>query len=76
MERSRSKNQQGSDDELLVSCCFDYKNAKPNRFTSRGQMQRCVLLDEDLAKVFTNLEAVKVISRNKITCCSAGILPA
>jgi len=40
------------DNELLPQYSFDYQKAKPNRFASRIEVQRTVVLDEDVAKVF------------------------
>lgn len=38
---------------------FDYKNARPNRFaTSDTAPRRTVVLDEDVAEVFTTSESV------------------
>lgn len=49
-----------SDDGLLAEYHFDYKKSKPNRFAARGgkQLLRVVVLDEDLALVFTTPESV------------------
>lgn len=49
------------DDELLAEYQFDYRKAKPNRFADRVQEQqrlKVVVLDEDVARVFTTPEAV------------------
>ena len=40
------------DNEILPQYSFDYQKAKPNRFASRMEAQRTVVLDEDVAKVF------------------------
>ncbi len=49
-----------SDDELLAEYHFDYKKAKPNRFAVRNETQllKVVVLDEDVARVFTTPESV------------------
>jgi hypothetical protein len=49
-----------SDDELLDEYHFNYKKAKPNRFASRDgkQLLKVVVLDEDVAQVFTTPESV------------------
>jgi hypothetical protein len=53
------------DDELLAEYHFDYKKAKPNRFaTSDGkQLLKVVVLDEDIAQVFTTPESVNKVLR-------------
>jgi hypothetical protein len=52
-------------DELLPEYRFDYTQAKPNRFASQegSSAQRMVLLDEDVAQVFTTPESVNKVLR-------------
>ena len=52
--------QQSPIDELLHEYSFDYQKAKPNRFANRSEGKRLniVVLDEDVARVFTTPEAV------------------
>jgi hypothetical protein len=46
-------------DELFPEYRFDYRRAKPNRFAGEGSKQGVsVLLDEDVAEVFTTPESV------------------
>lgn len=54
-----------SDDELLAEYRFDYKKAKPNRFAACGgkQLLKVVVLDEDVAQVFTASESVNKVLR-------------
>jgi hypothetical protein len=54
-----------SDDELVPEYHFDYKQAKPNRFASRSgkQLLKVVVLDEDVAQVFTTPESVNKVLR-------------
>lgn len=54
-----------SDDELLAEYHFDYKKAKPNRFTAQTgkQLLKVVVLDEDVAQVFTTPESVNNVLR-------------
>ena len=49
-----------SEDELLPEYHFDYKTAKPNRFANRNDKQHLtvVVLDDDVAQVFTTPESV------------------
>ena len=51
------------DNQLLPQYSFDYQKAKPNRFASRIEVQRTVVLDEDVAKIFTTPEAVNKVLR-------------
>jgi hypothetical protein len=37
---------------------FDYKKARPNRFAASETKGRTVVLDEDVAEVFTTSESV------------------
>ena len=55
-------------DDLRPEYDFDYSRAKPNRFA--GQVQpgsRVVVLDPDIAEVFTTQEAVNKVLRALIT---------
>ncbi len=49
-------------DELRQHYSFDYSQAKPNRFADRlSQEATVVVLDPDVAAVFTTSEAAKQI---------------
>ena len=52
-------------DELLPEYRFDYAQAKPNRFAKSGEIsgKRVVVLDEDVAQVFTTPESVNKVLR-------------
>jgi hypothetical protein len=65
MSETPFENTQNSDDELLAEYCFDYQKAKPNRFAARIGKQRLtvVVLDEDVAQVFTTPESVNKVLR-------------
>ncbi len=54
-----------SDDELLAQYRFDYQKAKPNRFANRSGKQplKVVVLDDDVAQVFTTPESVNKVLR-------------
>ena len=53
-----------SDDDLLPEYRFDYSKAKPNRFAKKQQPgSRAVLLDADVAAVFTTPESVNAVLR-------------
>lgn len=46
-------------DDLLPEYRFDYRKAKPNRFAGEGRRREIsVILDEDVAEVFTTPESV------------------
>ncbi len=54
-----------SDDDLVPEYIFDYKKAKPNRFATKDKERKMtvVVLDEDVAKVFSNPETVNRVLR-------------
>jgi hypothetical protein len=56
------------DDDLLPEYDFDYTKAKPNRFASRVNqpLLKVVVLDEDVAQVFTTPESVNKVLRGLI----------
>jgi hypothetical protein len=62
------------DDELLAEYHFDYKQSKPNRFAVRGgkQVLKVVVLDEDVAQVFTTPESVNKVLRALIESMPQG----
>jgi len=47
---------------LLPEYNFDYGRAKPNRFAV-GEQERVIILDPDVAEVFTNSEVVNRVLR-------------
>lgn len=65
MSKMSFEESSNSDDELLNEYHFDYKKAKPNRFASRDgkQLLKVVVLDEDVAQVFTTPESVNKVLR-------------
>jgi hypothetical protein len=65
MSKTPSENMENSNDELLPEYRFDYAQAKPNRFACQEEptAQRMVLLDEDVAQVFTTPESVNKVLR-------------
>ena len=56
---------QNSEDELLAEYNFDYQKAKPNRFASRSETKKLtvVVLDDDVAQVFSTPESVNKVLR-------------
>ncbi len=65
MSKKPFEKSQNSDYELLVEYRFDYQKAKPNRFAGGSGTQRLtvVVLDEDIAQVFTTPESVNKVLR-------------
>ncbi|MGF2039994.1 MAG: hypothetical protein RMZ43_032640 [Nostoc sp. CmiVER01] len=65
MNETPFEKSQNSDDELQAEYRFDYQKAKPNRFAARSGMQQLtvVVLDEDVAQVFTTPESVNKVLR-------------
>jgi hypothetical protein len=57
-------------DDLLPEYNFDYGLAKPNRFAVSEQ-ERVVILDPDVAEVFTSSEAVNRVLRALIDAMPA-----
>jgi hypothetical protein len=55
-------------DDLLPEYDFDYSKAKSNRFAGRADQHllKVVVLDEDVAKVFTTPESVNQVLRSLI----------
>ena len=52
------------DDDLQAEYQFDYTKARPNRFASPiPEGGRVVVLDPDIAKVFTSPESVNAVLR-------------
>ena len=65
MSKTPFEESQNPEDELLTEYQFDYKKSKPNRFANRDEKQplKVVVLDEDVAKVFTTPESVNKVLR-------------
>ena len=54
--------------EMRSEYRFDYSKAKPNRFAARAKEgYRTVLLDPDIAAVFTSAESVNAVLRALIS---------
>ncbi len=55
-------------DDMRPEYNFDYRKARPNRFASRAKQERLVvILDPDIAEVFTTPESVNKVLRALIT---------
>ncbi len=65
MNKMPFEESQDSKEELLAEYQFDYKKAKPNRFAAQSgkQLLKVVVLDEDVAQVFTTSESVNKVLR-------------
>jgi len=70
MRKSRTKRE---DDELRPEYDFDRREAKPNRFAERFKRGcRMVVLDPDVAEVFTTPKKVNDVLRALITTMPRG----
>jgi hypothetical protein len=59
-----SSSQEVTSDEMQPEYRFDYSKARPNRFAGRSQQDRLVVvLDPDIAQVFTTPESVNNVLR-------------
>ncbi|MEG4283780.1 hypothetical protein QUB68_11680 [Microcoleus sp. A006_D1] len=65
MKKTPFNESSNSEDELLPEYRLDYKKAKPNRFANRSgkQQMTVVVLDEDVARIFSTPEAVNKVLR-------------
>ena len=65
MNKTPSEELSPSDDELMPEYNFDYQKATPNRFAARAGKPalKIVVLDEDVAQVFTTPESVNKVLR-------------
>lgn len=55
-------------EDMLPEYDFDYRKARPNRFAAQlEEGRRIVILDPDIAQVFTTSESVNVVLRALIT---------
>ncbi len=64
MKKTQAAKRQRATDEMRREYRFDYGNAKPNRFAERAAGGRTVVvLDPDIAEVFTTTESVNDVLR-------------
>lgn len=65
MKKTRSTKQaKGGAGELQSEYHFDYRKARPNRFAAKYKAgSRVVVLDPDIAKVFTTPDSVNAVLR-------------
>jgi hypothetical protein len=64
MKKTQSKTANAESIELAAEYRFDYSKARPNRFAARARAEsRTVILDPDIAAVFTTAESVNAVLR-------------
>jgi hypothetical protein len=65
MSKTSSEGSENLDDDLLSEYHLDYSKAKPNRFANSAEKQllKFVVLDEDVAQVFTTPASVNSLLR-------------
>jgi len=64
MKKAPTKKNDAKERELRDEYRFNYRKAKPNRFADRYQAgSRVIVLDADVAKVFTTTESVNSVLR-------------
>jgi len=69
MKKSQASKSRKADSEAMrPEYRFDYRKARPNRFAGRSKENRLVvILDPDIAQVFTTPESVNDVLRALIT---------
>ena len=66
MKKTSTETTTEPNDAMLSEYRFDYRKARPNRFAGQGQGapgRRLVVLDPDIANVFTTPEQVNAVLR-------------
>lgn len=64
MKKTQASKDRKASGEMRREYKFDYSKAKPNRFATRtGEQRMVVVLDPDIAEVFTTPESVNNILR-------------
>jgi hypothetical protein len=73
----KTKTKANRDDGLRSEYRFDYSKAKPNRFAERTRPGSiAVLLDPDVAQVFTSPESVNAVLRALMVTMPGAARPA
>ena len=68
MKKTQTNKRQQASDDARPEYRFDYSKSKPNRFAESASRGRAVvLLDPDIAEVFTTPESVNNVLRALIT---------
>ena len=73
MKKRRRKT---TSDDLRDEYAFDYSIAKPNRFASTLEQTSIVVLDPDVAAVFTSSKAVNNLLRSAMRATGKTLAPA
>jgi hypothetical protein len=63
MKKTKAPKPDQVSDDLRSEYRFDYHTARPNRFAGQAKENRVVVLDPDIARVFTTPEAVNNVLR-------------
>jgi hypothetical protein len=64
MKKTSASSDTPLDDDMQAEYRFDYSKARPNRFASPiPEGSRVVVLDPDIAKIFTSPESVNAVLR-------------
>lgn len=68
MKKTQSAKRETTSEDARPEYRLDYSTSKPNRFAERaGQSRTVVVLDPDIAEVFTTPESVNNVLRALIT---------
>ncbi len=67
MKKMQTPETQGDSEDLRSEYRFNYHKARSNRFAGREKENRVVVLDPDIAQVFTSSEAVNNVLRALIS---------
>ena len=71
-----SNPRKAASDSMRSEYRFDYRKARPNRFAGRSKTERLVVvLDPDIAQVFTTPESVNTVLRALITTMPPATKP-
>jgi hypothetical protein len=73
MKKTQTSKRRRVPDDAQPEYRFDYSKSKPNRFAERASRSRAVVvLDPDIAEVFTTPESVNEVLRALITTMPRG----
>ncbi len=68
MKKTQTAKRRTASDDVRPEHRFDYSKSKPNRFAVRASQSRAVVvLDPDIAEIFTTPESVNNVLRALIT---------
>jgi hypothetical protein len=73
VKKTQTAKRRETSDDARPEYRFDYSKSKPNRFAERASRSRAVvILDPDIAEVFTTPESVNEVLRALITTMPRG----